>query len=163
MPFYSAFLEMCFLSSDSPLASWFCPCVSLFCLLEPLFPHVSPAPPPPHRNEEELPWCCVSCLKYGYFFLRSAKNILTNKALKYIYYSNVHGHLIDGIQMWSCTTPCLHNDLITKHIMSSVLFPSKIQCSHWKYVTKFWKLQISNLFVFLKLQFVQRWEQGIIS
>jgi hypothetical protein len=38
------------------------------------------------------------------YFLRSAKNLLSEKALKALYYALVHCHLIYGILIWSCTS-----------------------------------------------------------
>jgi hypothetical protein len=40
------------------------------------------------------------------YFIRSAKNFLSEKALKSLYYALVHCHLVYGIQIWSCTNAC---------------------------------------------------------
>ena len=48
------------------------------------------------------------------YFLRSAKNILSYKALKSVYYSLVHCHLIYCIHVWSCCSQGSLNSLFKK-------------------------------------------------
>lgn len=38
------------------------------------------------------------------FFIRTAKNFLTISALKSLYYSLIHCHLIYALPIWSCTS-----------------------------------------------------------
>ena len=44
----------------------------------------------------------ISKISKSLYFFRSAKNFLSQKALKSIYFALIHSHLIYGIQVWSC-------------------------------------------------------------
>jgi hypothetical protein len=48
------------------------------------------------------------------YILKTAKNILSPKALKSLYYSPVHSHLVYCIQICSCGYQNLTNSLFTK-------------------------------------------------
>ena len=61
------------------------------------------------------------------YFLRSVKNILSQQALKSVYYSIVHSHFVYGIQVWSCTSLNNLSDLFLKqktaiHIITSAKY-----------------------------------------
>jgi len=53
-------------------------------------------------------------LSYGLFSLRQVKNLLPQSALKTLYYSLFHCHLIYAIEIWSNVPPSLLKPLITK-------------------------------------------------
>jgi hypothetical protein len=55
-----------------------------------------------------------SKISKGLFVLRSAKNILSPKALKALYYSLIHSHLVYCIQIWSCGNQNAVNGLFIK-------------------------------------------------
>jgi hypothetical protein len=46
----------------------------------------------------------TSKISKAMYFLRTAKNLLTEKSLKSLYYALVHCHLIYGILIWSSTS-----------------------------------------------------------
>ena len=48
------------------------------------------------------------------YILRRVKNILSEKALKTLYYSLIHCHLVYGIHIWSSTTVGVLNDIKVK-------------------------------------------------
>ena len=52
------------------------------------------------------------------YFLRAVKNVLTQPALKSVYYALVHSYFIYGIQIWSCTSPSNINSLVLKQKMA---------------------------------------------
>ena len=52
------------------------------------------------------------------YFLRNAKNILNERALKSIYYSTFHCHLIYAIQLWSCCPESFLKPIIQKQKMA---------------------------------------------
>ena len=53
-------------------------------------------------------------LSKSLFCLRRCKNLLTEKALKSLYYSTFHSHLIYGIQIYSCANQTNLNPIILK-------------------------------------------------
>jgi len=63
------------------------------------------------------------------YFLRGAKNVLNQKALKLIYYALFHAHLIYASQLWSCCSESLLKPIVTKqkiaiHILSNAKYNS---------------------------------------
>ena len=46
----------------------------------------------------------TSKISKSLYFFRSAKNYLSQKALKSIYFALIHSHLVYGIQVWSCSS-----------------------------------------------------------
>ncbi len=52
------------------------------------------------------------------YFYRQAKNVLTFKAKRFLYFSSIHSNLIFAIHIWSCTTETSLNPLIIKHKMA---------------------------------------------
>ena len=52
-----------------------------------------------------------SKLSKALYILRSAKNLLTKKSLKTIYYSIFHCYLIYAVPIWSCASKKLTNNL----------------------------------------------------
>jgi len=52
------------------------------------------------------------------YFYRQAKNVLTPKAKRFLYFSSIHSHLIFAIHIWSCTSETSLNPLITKQKMA---------------------------------------------
>jgi hypothetical protein len=53
-------------------------------------------------------------LSRALYFLRTAKNNLTYAARKSLYYSLFHANVIDGIHVWSCTTPSSYSCIFFK-------------------------------------------------
>jgi hypothetical protein len=52
------------------------------------------------------------------YFYRQAKNVLTARAKRFLYFSSIHSHLIFAIHIWSCTTESSLNPLIIKQKMA---------------------------------------------
>ena len=52
------------------------------------------------------------------YFLKAVKNVLTQNALKSIYYALVHSYFIYGIQIWSCTSAVNIKSLVFKQKMA---------------------------------------------
>ena len=103
--------------------------------------------------------------------MRSAKNILNQKALLTIYYSLIHSHLIYAIQVWSsCSTSdinslyklqkqairTIHNLKYNGHTES---FFKKSKILPLPMLIEFFKLQFMNIFVqgFLPQLFANEW------
>jgi ribonuclease P/MRP protein subunit RPP40 len=53
-------------------------------------------------------------LSTALYFLRTAKNFLNTRALKFLYYSLFHSHLIYAIQIWSCCSEALLKQISLK-------------------------------------------------
>ena len=69
----------------------------------------------------------ISKISISLYFFRSAKNFLSQKALKSIYFALIHSHLIYGIQVWSCANQHNLNAIFLKqknaiHILNSAKY-----------------------------------------
>jgi hypothetical protein len=64
------------------------------------------------------------------FVLRSAKNILSQKALKSLYYYLIHSNLIYCIQIWSCASQSSVNSLFAKQKAAIRLINLKTYNAH---------------------------------
>ena len=109
----------------------------------------------------------VSCIKTklskALYILRMVKNTLPLKSLKLIYYSIFHCHLIYAIQIWSCCTQKLLNDLFK--LQKSAI---RIICNvKYNYHTEpLFKreeiLPLPDLVSFFKVQFMHRFSQKFL-
>ena len=105
----------------------------------------------------------ASKLSKTLFILRNSKNFLTSKALKSIYYSLFHSHLIYCLPIWSCTSQ--QNLLKIFKLQKSAL---RI-ISHSKYnahTEPIFKslniLPLESLVRFFNLQLMQHYHQGFL-
>lgn len=97
------------------------------------------------------------------FMLRRSKNILTQNALRSLYYSLVHCHLIYGIQIWTCGTFSNTNCLFTKQKAAIRIVLQKSYNTHTEPLFKsLGILPFSSLSEFFKLQFMQHYVQGLL-
>jgi hypothetical protein len=93
------------------------------------------------------------------YFLRSAKNILTEKALKALYYALVHCHLIYGILIWSCTSLSNLKNLEKKQKDAIRIVTHSPYNAHTEPLFK--KLNIlplQQLIQYFKIQFMQQYK-----
>ncbi len=99
----------------------------------------------------------------GLYFLRSVKNILSERALKSIYYSLIHTHIIYAIQVWSCTTSNL-TDRIYKLQKKAIRIVTKSPFNaHTESLFKKTAiLPFPDLVHFFRLQFMQQYVQGFL-
>jgi len=72
-------------------------------------------------NRQHLTACVCLLVRYiqlryttSLYFLRGAKHVLNQKALKFIYYALFHSHLIYASQLWSCCSESLLKPIVTK-------------------------------------------------
>ena len=97
------------------------------------------------------------------YFLRTAKNVLNYKALKSVYYSLIHSHLIYGIQVWSCSLVSNIKPLILKQKQAIRIINNSSYNSHTEPLFKACKiLPLLSLIDFFKLQFMQQFSQGFL-
>jgi hypothetical protein len=89
------------------------------------------------------------------FILRSAKNILSQKALKALYYSLIHSHLIYCIQIWSCGNQSSINSLFIKQKAAIRIINLKSYNAHTESLFKSSAiLPLPTLIDYFKLQFM---------
>jgi len=97
------------------------------------------------------------------YFIRTAKNFLTDKALKLLYFSFVHSHIIYAIQVWS-SCPAGQLDQIYKLQKKAVrLIRNSKYNAHTQPIFK--KLQIlplPDLISFFRIQFMQKFQFGLL-
>jgi hypothetical protein len=117
----------------------------------------------PHLNFKHHIQLLANKLSRTLYFLRSVKNILTFNALKSVYYSLFHSHLIYGIHVWSCTNSGNLNPLIIKQKMAvRLLFNAKYN-AHTEPLFKAAEiLPFNDLCDFFKIQFMQQFSQGFL-
>lgn len=97
------------------------------------------------------------------FMLRRCKNFLSEKALKTLYYSLVHCHLIYGIQVWSCSPQSNLTNLFRKQKAAIRIISGNSYNSHTEPIFKsLGILTLPSLCEFFTLQFMQRFVQGFL-
>ena len=97
------------------------------------------------------------------FILRRVKTFLSEKALKTLYYSLVHCHLIYGIHIWSSTAQSNLKELVLKQKNAIIIVTSSKYNSHTLPLFKQSKiLPFDSLVMFFKLQFMSRYVQGLL-
>lgn len=85
------------------------------------------------------------------------------RALKTLYFSLIHCHLIYGIQIWSCTSPSIITTLFRKQKASIRVVTGSKYNSHTEPLFKSLNiLPLPSLCEFFQIQFVQRFVQGLL-
>jgi len=105
----------------------------------------------------------ISKVSRALYILRTVKNILTEKALKSLYYSLIHCHLIYAIPIWSICNQQLQKELYIKQKMAIRIVCGLKYNDHTEPMFK--KLEIlplPQLIDFFSLQFMQRFVQGFL-
>jgi hypothetical protein len=97
-----------------------------------------------------------SKLSKSLFVLRAAKNILTQKALKALYYSLIHSHLIYCIQIWSCASQSTINCLLIKQKAAIRIINSQSYNAHTESLFKKSSvLPLTSLIKYFSFKFMQ--------
>jgi hypothetical protein len=102
-------------------------------------------------------------LSTSLYFLRNAKHILNEKALKSIYYATFHSHLVYANQLWSCSSDSITKPLALKQKMAIRIITKSKYNSHTEPLFK--KLNILPLPMlseFFKIQFMQHFVQKFL-
>jgi hypothetical protein len=95
-------------------------------------------------------------LSNALYFIRNAKSLLSIKALKSLYYSLFHCHVIYAIQIWSCTAESNFKDIVTKQKKAIRIVADAAYNAHTEPLFKKLNiLPIKDLILFFKLQFMQ--------
>ena len=104
-----------------------------------------------------------SKLSRALFFLRKARNVLNQKALKYIYYSLFHSHLIYAVQIYSSTNPNLLKQIYIKQKNAIRILSNAKYNDHTEPLFKNLKiLPFPQLCEFFRIQFMQRYVQNFL-
>jgi hypothetical protein len=104
-----------------------------------------------------------SKISLGLYMLRTVKNTLNQKALKALYYTLIHCHLVYAIQIWSCCSKKLLKDLFSKQKMAIRIVSGLKYNAHTEPTFK--KLSIlpfPSLTEYFVIQFMQRYTQGFL-
>ena len=97
------------------------------------------------------------------YFLRGAKHVLNQQALKFIYYALFHSHLIYASQLWSCCSESLLKPIVTKQKIAIRLLSNAKYNSHTEPLFKALNiLPFAQLCLFFKLQFMQQFTQKLL-
>ena len=97
------------------------------------------------------------------YILRRVKNILSEKALKTLYYSLIHCHLVYGIHIWSSTTVGVLNDIKVKQKNAiRTITLSKYNAHTLPLFKKLKILPLDSLIYFFRLQFMSKYVNGML-
>jgi len=97
------------------------------------------------------------------YFLRTTKNILNQRALKFIYFATMHSNLIYAIQVYSCTNESNLSVLVKKQKDAiRILSNSRYNAHSEPLFKKLGILPFHQLCSFFKIQFMQRFIQGFL-
>jgi len=105
----------------------------------------------------------LSKLSRSLYTLRCVKNVLTPKALKSLYYSLIHCHLIYALPIWSVCNQKLKKDIFMKQKMAIRIIAGLKYNAHTE--PSFKSLQIlpfPDLIEFFQLQFMQRFSENFL-
>ena len=102
-------------------------------------------------------------LSKALYSLRMVKNMLSQKSLLLLYNSIFHCHLLYAIQIWSCTTANLTNDLFKLQKSAIQIVCNASYNAHTEPLFKKTQiLPLPDLITFTKLQFMQRFSQQFL-
>ena len=105
----------------------------------------------------------ISKLSKSLFIMRNAKHFLTEKALKSLYYSTFHCHLIYCLQIWSSTSQKNLKAIVSLQKRAIRIIFKKPYNSHTEPLFKQAKvIPFNNLILFFNLQTMQRYVQGFL-
>ena len=96
----------------------------------------------------------TSKISKSLYFFRSAKNYLSQKALKSIYFALIHSHLVYGIQVWSCSSQQNLNAIFLKQKNAIRMLNSAKYNAHTEPLFKSCDiLPLNSLIEFFQIQF----------
>jgi hypothetical protein len=96
-------------------------------------------------------------LSKALYFMRKAKNVIPQDALKSLYYSIFHSHLIYCIHIWTCTSISNMKSIVTKQKMAIRLLHHAKYNAHTESLFKKSRiLPLHLLTEYFKLQFMHR-------
>jgi hypothetical protein len=97
------------------------------------------------------------------YFMRAARNILTEKALKSVYYALIHSHLIYGIQIWGSSSSTSLQSLQSKQKNAVRIIHNTAYNAHTESLFRSASILPLNLMIeFFKLQFMHQYIQGYL-
>lgn len=97
------------------------------------------------------------------YFMRKTKNILSEKAMKLLYYSLFHSYLIYANQLWTCTTESLLKPLFLKQkIAIRIITNANYNARTEPLFKKLNVLPFPKLCDYFKLQFMQQFCQKFL-
>jgi hypothetical protein len=102
-------------------------------------------------------------ISVGLYFIRTARNFLSERSLKFLYYSLIHCHLIYAIHVWSCTTPNNFKKIVTLQKSAVRLITMSAYNAHTEPLFKMTRiLPFDDLVTFFRIQFMQQFKQGLL-
>ena len=97
------------------------------------------------------------------YILRTVKNILSEKALKTLYYSLIHCHLVYGIHVWSSSSPSNLNGLVKMQKNAiRIITDSNYNAHTLPLFKKMVILPLESLIQFFRIQFMHKYVQGLL-
>ena len=103
----------------------------------------------------------IKKLSTSLYFIRTAKSFLTKEVLLFIYYSLFYSNLIYEIQIWSCCSQNLINNILKLQNKAIRIIKNAKYNSQTENLYKECKiLPIPSLIEFFKLQFMQQYVRG---
>jgi len=97
------------------------------------------------------------------YFFRKAKNVLTKRAMKFLYYSTIHCNIIYAIHVWSCTAESNLKPLLLKQKIVVRILNNSAYNAHTEPLFKACEiLPLNFLCEYFKVQFMQKFTQGYL-
>jgi len=117
----------------------------------------------PHLNYNFHVQSIARKISTALYFMRRAKNFLTKQALKLVYFSLVHSHIIYAIQIWSTCTQSNINIIYRLQKTAIRLVSGAKYNAHTQPLFKELSiLPLPDLIEFFRLQFMQRFSFGLL-
>lgn len=102
-------------------------------------------------------------LSTALYFMRNSRNVLTEKAIKFLYYSLFHSNLVYAIQLWSTASATLIDGLFKMQKKAVRLITESVYNAHTEPLfKKTGILPLPSLIQFFKLQFMQQYFQKFL-
>jgi hypothetical protein len=102
-------------------------------------------------------------LSTALYFIRNAKNVLSTKSLKALYYSLFHCHVIYAMQIWSCTAESNFKEIVIKQKkIIRIVADAPYNAHSEPLFKKLNVLPVKDLILFFKLQYMHQYVQGFL-
>jgi len=117
----------------------------------------------PNLNYSDHAQRIIKKISSALYVLRKAKNFLTKNAIKLLYYSLIHSHIIYAIQVWSSCSPALISKIYKLQKQCVRIINRSKYNAHTEPIFKSLNiLPVPDLILFFRIQFMQKFSFGLL-